>query len=158
MPAPAHHHYEVRTTWTGNTGQGTATYVSYGREHEITGPNQPVPILGTTDVARFKDASRYTPEELLVGALSACHMMWMLHLCADAGITVVSYVDQACGLMLQEGQTGHFTEVTLRPAMKITDASRIKDAEALNHRAHELCHIAKSVNFPVRCTPSVVAT
>lgn len=152
-----HHRYEIRSTWTGNTGQGTATYVSYGREHEISGQNKTNPILGTTDVPRFKDASRYNPEELLVAALSACHMMWLLHLCADAGITVVSYTDEARGKMLQEGQTGRFTEVTLHPTMKITDAARIRDAEALHVRAHELCNIAKSVNFPVRCVPTVVA-
>ncbi len=106
---------------------------------------------------KFKDPSRYTPEDLLVAALSACHMMWLLHLCSEAGITVVSYVDEATGKMLLTGPTGHFTEVTLHPVMKITDASRIRDAEALHERAHELCNIAKSVNFPVACQPSVSA-
>ena len=117
-------------------------------------PNKP-PIFGTTEVPRFHDASRYTPEELLVAALSACHMMWLLHLCADARITVVSYVDDALGRMATRGGTGQFTEVTLRPAMKITDASRVQDAVALHEEAHKLCNIARSVNFPVHCTPSV---
>jgi len=154
MPALPKHEYEVRTTWTGNTGQGTATYASYSRAHEISMPNKP-PIRGTTEVPRFHDASRYTPEELLVAALSACHMMWLLHLCADARITVVSYVDDALGRMATRGGTGQFTEVTLRPAMKITDASRVQDAVALHEEAHKLCNIARSVNFPVHCTPSV---
>jgi organic hydroperoxide reductase OsmC/OhrA len=156
MPSGREHHYQVGVAWTGNTGQGTATYTSYSRAHEISGAQQP-PIPGTTEVARFNDPSRYTPEDLIVGALSACHMMWLLHLCSDAGITVVSYVDQAHGTMKPEGQSGQFTEVTLRPHMKITDALRIPDAEALHHQAHKLCNIARSVNFPVRCEPTVVA-
>jgi organic hydroperoxide reductase OsmC/OhrA len=150
------HSYEVRVTWTGNTGEGTATYTSYRRDHEIAGPAQP-PILGTTDVRKLKDPTRYTPEELLVGALSACHMMWLLHLCSEAGIVVVSYVDAATGKMALSGRTGYFTEVTLHPAMKITDAARIHDAEALHEQAHELCNIAKSVNFTVHVEPTVTA-
>lgn len=150
------HHYQVRTEWTGNTGQGTATYGGYSRAHEISIANKP-PIPGTTEVPRFHDDSRYTPEELLVAALSACHMMWLLHLCADAGVTVVSYTDDALGKMRQQGPTGQFSEVTLRPVMKITDASRIADAVALHEKVHELCNIARSVNFPVYCTPSVTA-
>ena len=156
MPSLPEHKYEVRTTWTGNTGQGTATYTSYSRAHEISIANKPS-IPGTTEVPRFHDASRYTPEELLVAALSACHMMWLLHLCADAKITVQSYVDDAQGRMAVHGQTGQFAEVTLRPVMKITDPSRVQDAVALHEEAHKLCHIAKSVNFPVHCTPSVTA-
>ncbi len=156
MPSLPEHKYEVRTTWTGNTGQGTATYSSYSRAHEISILNKP-PILGTTEVSRFHDASRYTPEELLVAALSACHMMWLLHLCADAKITVQSYVDDAQGRMAVQGQTGQFAEVTLRPVMRITDPARVPDAVALHEEAHKLCHIARSVNFPVHCNPSVIA-
>lgn len=156
MPDLPQHKYEVRTTWTGNTGQGTATYASYSRAHEISMPDKPS-IPGTTEVPRFHDSSRYTPEELLVAALSACHMMWLLHLCADAKITVVSYVDDALGSMATQGQTGQFAEVTLRPVMKITDPGRAQDAVALHEQAHKLCHIARSVNFPVHCTPSVTA-
>lgn len=151
-----HHHYQVRITWTGNTGEGTANYNSYRRDHEISGTEQ-APILGTTEVPKFHDSKRYTPDELLVASLSACHMMWLLHLCADAGITVTSYVDDARGRMIQAGRSGHFTDVTLYPVMKITDATRIQDAEKLHEQAGELCNIAKSVNFPVHCKPTVSA-
>ena len=156
MPSLPEHKYEVRTIWTGNTGQGTANYASYSRAHEISVPNKP-PIPGTTEVPRFHDASRYTPEELFVAALSACHMMWLLHLCADAKITVQSYVDDAQGRMAVHGQTGQFAEVTLRPVMRITDPSRVRDAVALHEEAHKLCYVARSVNFPVHCNPSVTA-
>ena len=152
------HYYRVQTTWTGNTGQGTADYRAYKRDHEILIAGKTRPILGSSDAAFRGDPSRYTPEELLVSTLSSCHMLWMLHLCADAGITVTAYSDQACGVMAVNGDgSGRFTEVTLHPVMTITDPGRIREAEALHAKAHELCFIANSVNFPVRL-PSPVVT
>src|SRR5579871_1888461 len=156
MPVARDHHYQVNVVWTGNQGQGTATYEGYSRGHQISAPDKP-PIPGTTYVQRFQDHSAYTPEELMVGALSACHMMWLLHLCAEAGITVTSYVDDPSGTVRPEGQTGQFSEVTLRPRMRITNSSRISEAEALHQEAHRLCNAARSVNFPVHCVPSVAA-
>lgn len=152
------HQYEVRTAWTGNTGQGTADYRSYKRDHEIAMDGKIAPIPGSSDAAFRGDKSRYNPEELLVGSLSSCHMLWMLHLCADAGIVILEYQDQASGTMQEDANHGgHFTEVILRPRMTISDASRIQEAEALHERAHALCFVANSVNFPVRCTPVVLA-
>ena len=152
------HHYQVHTTWTGNTGQGTANYRAYKRDHEILIAGKITPIQGSSDAAFRGDPSRYSPEELLVSTLSSCHMLWMLHLCAEANITVTAYSDQASGVMAVDADgLGRFTEVTLHPLMTITDAGRIAEAEALHAKAHEFCFIANSVNFPVRC-PSPVVT
>jgi organic hydroperoxide reductase OsmC/OhrA len=152
------HRYQVRTIWTGNTGQGTSNYRAYRRDHEISGPNKQAAIPGSSDPVFRGDPARYNPEELLIGALSACHMLWVLHLCADAGITITAYSDEPLGLMTENADgSGQFSEVTLRPLMKITDAGKIAEAQALHHRAHEVCAIARSVNFSVLCTPTVVA-
>jgi len=150
------HQYQVRTTWTGNTGEGTANYRAYKRDHEIAGASKTAPILGSSDPLFRGDPARYNPEELLVAALSACHMLWVLHLCADAGITITAYSDEPMGIMTEEPDgSGRFTKVTLRPRMNITDAARIAEATALHDRVHKVCAIALSVNFPVLCTPSV---
>jgi organic hydroperoxide reductase OsmC/OhrA len=152
------HHFELQTQWTGNTGEGTANYRAYKRDHEISGARKSAPILGSSDPAFRGDPARYNPEELLVGSLSTCHMLWMLHLCAEAGITITEYTDRATGVMDEDAEgSGRFTEVTLRPRMTITDESKIAQATALQERAHHLCFIANSVNFPVRCEPEVVA-
>jgi|SRR5581483_3014254 len=151
------HRYQLQLTWTGNTGQGTANYRAYKRDHEITAPGKQALIAGSSDATFRGDAARYNPEELLLAALSACHMLSMLHLCADAGICVTSYSDQPEGLMVTDRDgSGRFTELTLRPQMIITDPARIEEAKSLHHRAHELCFIANSVNFPVLCVPSVL--
>lgn len=151
----ASHRYTVTTTWTGNRGTGTSSYRAYGREHEITAPGKAREIPGSSTPIFRGDGSRYNPEELLVAALSACHMLWFLHLCADAGIVVQSYEDEAVGTMrLQASGAGEFAEVVLHPRVQVAGADGASQASALHERAHELCFIARSVNFPVRCEPA----
>lgn len=102
------HHYSVAVVWVGNTGRGTDSYVGYERAHEIRCDQKPA-ISGSSDPAFRGDPTRYNPEELFVAALSSCHMLWYLHLCAESGIVVVSYNDNAKGTMIEttEGGTVH---------------------------------------------------
>jgi organic hydroperoxide reductase OsmC/OhrA len=156
--AAREHHYRITTTWTGNLGTGTSDYRAYSRNHEIKILGKRAPIPGSSDQAFRGDPARYTPEELLVASLSTCHMLWFLHLCADAGITVTEYEDAAQGIMKEHPDgSGEFASVVLRPRAVITDAARIPDAASLHHRAHDLCFIARSVNFPVEHEPVIVA-
>jgi organic hydroperoxide reductase OsmC/OhrA len=149
------HSFAVAVAWTGNTGGGTSDYTSYLRSHEISAEGKPV-IQGSSDPAFRGDRTRYNPEELLVASLSACHMLWFLHLCADANIVVTDYRDHAEGTMrLTEDGGGHFEEVVLRPAVTIRKGGDPELAQALHERAHHLCFIANSVNFPVRAEPTL---
>jgi organic hydroperoxide reductase OsmC/OhrA len=153
------HSYEILTRWTGNLGTGTSEYRAYSRNHELQGPDKAAPILGSSDPTFRGDSKRYNPEELLVASLSACHLLWYLHLCADAGVVVVEYVDAAEGTMVvDEDGGGRFTEVVLRPAVTITRAEQANVALKLHQEAHRLCFIANSVNFPVRHLATVNAS
>jgi organic hydroperoxide reductase OsmC/OhrA len=148
------HLYSVDLKWTGNTGQGTAHYRAYDRAHEITVAGKPA-IPGSADPAFRGDRTRYNPEELLVASLSTCHMLWYLHLCADAGLVVVDYLDRPIGTMIETDKGGgQFTEVVLKPVVTLKAGSDLTRAEALHEKAHHLCFIANSMNFPVRCEPS----
>jgi organic hydroperoxide reductase OsmC/OhrA len=150
---PHEHNYCVNVMWTGNTGNGTSSYQAYRRDHEISAIGKPA-IPGSSDPKFRGDAARYNPEELLVAALSTCHMLWYLHLCADAGIVVESYEDRAEGTMQEATEGGgRFVNVKLRPRVRITGS--VEQAEALHQRAHELCFIANSVNFPVQHEPVI---
>jgi organic hydroperoxide reductase OsmC/OhrA len=152
------HRYHITTRWTGNLGLGTSAYTAYTRDHEISAPGKSAPIAGSSDPAFRGDAARYNPENLLVGALSACHMLWVLHLCADAGIVIVDYRDTSEGVMVEHPDgSGEFRRVVLRPRMKITDAARVSEAVEIHYRTHEVCALARSVNFEVACEPDVVA-
>jgi organic hydroperoxide reductase OsmC/OhrA len=148
---PRQHHYETQLEWTGNRGTGTSGYRDYARDHEISSPGKGTVIPGSSDPTFRGDGARYNPEELFVGALSACHMLWFLHLCADAGIVVTGYSDHAVGTMLESTDGGgEVTSVELRPEVELQDASRAAELDALHHRAHELCFLARSVKTEVR--------
>src|ERR1700675_4098779 len=92
------HAYAVTVTWTGNTGSGTTGYRSYERRHDISAAGKTT-IAGSSDPSFRGDPARWNPEDLLVASLSACHMLWYLHLCSDAKIIVTAYADQPEGLM-----------------------------------------------------------
>ena len=149
------HNYQATIRWTGNMGSGTDHYRNYERNHVISIPGKP-DILGSSDPAFRGNSAHHNPEDLLISSLSACHMLWYLHLCADAGIVVTAYTDEASGTMtMTKNGSGHFTEVVLRPRVVIKDALQTELASALHHKAHQLCFIANSVNFEVRCLPII---
>ena len=149
------HRYRVDVVWTGNRGTGTDGYRSYSRNHVIRIPGKPE-LAGSSDPTFRGDATRHNPEDMLVSALSACHMLAYLHMATVAGVVVIDYRDAAEGTMVTEGDGGHFTEVVLRPVATITAASDPAKAEAAHEAAHHACFIANSVNFPVRCEPRTV--
>ena len=149
------HHYKVDVTWTGNQGTGTKTYQGYGRGHEIRIEGKPM-LEGSSDPMFRGDASKFNPEDMLVTALSTCHMLSYLHQAVLAGVVVTAYTDSAEGSMETDVHGGHFTEVVLRPVVTITADSDAAKAEAAHDAAHHGCFIANSVNFPVRVEPRIV--
>ncbi|MDZ7839881.1 MAG: OsmC family protein [Gammaproteobacteria bacterium] len=152
---PKEHHYALQLRWTGNKGRGTTGYRDYDRTHEIVVEGKPL-LKGSADPAFLGDPSLHNPEDLLVASLSACHMLWYLHLCAEAGIVVTDYQDDASGTMVQQAGKAQFTSVLLKPKVVIKAGSDAEKAAQLHERANELCFIARSVNFPVGHEPAIV--
>ena len=149
------HAYQICVDWTGNDGTGTKCYASYRRDHAIASAGK-TPIPGSSDPNFRGDPSRYNPEELLVASLSACHMLWYLHLCAVNKIIVTDYHDTASGVMEEATDgSGKFVRVELRPVVKISPGDDRARALALHAEAHRYCFIANSVNFPVEVVPEI---
>jgi organic hydroperoxide reductase OsmC/OhrA len=143
------HHYAVTVTWTGNTGEGTATPTSYVKNQDIVVEGKPV-LAGSADPAFRGDASRYNAEDLLVAALSQCQLLWYLSTAAKKKVVVTGYVDHAEGTMeMNRDGSGQFTQVTLRPQVTLAPGTDLDLADSVHHIAHEMCFIARSVNFPV---------
>ncbi|MGA8015273.1 MAG: OsmC family protein [Candidatus Dormiibacterota bacterium] len=143
------HRYRLSVTWTGNRGEGTRSYTAYSRDHEVSAEGKAA-LLGSSDPAFRGDPTRWSPEELLVAALSQCHMLWYLHLCSAAGIVVTAYEDSPEGVLDENRDgSGQFVRTILRPRITLADPGRAAQAAGLHSRAHELCFIARSVNFPV---------
>ena len=151
------HNYQLEIKWTGNNGTGTSGYRDYERSYLISGDNK-TEIQGSSDPAFSGDKSKYNPEELLLAALSGCHMLSYLHLCAVNGVIVTGYTDNAKGIMMQSPDgNGRFQEVTLQPKVTVAETSMIVKANELHQKANELCFIASSVNFPVHHKPEAFA-
>lgn len=144
------HHYELTATWTGNLGTGTSGYRDYRRDVTIQVAGKP-DLAASADKPFRGDPSRWNPEDLLMAALSECHLLSYLHACVTAGVVVTSYRDAATGIMREDGRgSGAFAEVVLHPQVTVADASMIEAATRAHDQAHEWCFIANSVNFPVR--------
>nr|WP_274637510.1 OsmC family protein [Microbacterium bovistercoris] len=149
------HRYALRAVWTGNRGAGTTGYRDYDRLVTVSSTGKP-DILASADKPFRGDPARWNPEDMLLAALSECHLLSYLHACVQAGVVVVGYEDDATGTMQEDGRGGGaFTEVVLRPRVTVAEASMLEAATAAHHQAHEWCFIANSVNFPVRVEPEM---
>jgi organic hydroperoxide reductase OsmC/OhrA len=152
------HTYAVNVRWIGNHGTGTSGYRAYSRDHVIEADGKPT-IAASSDPAFRGDPARYNPEELLVASVSACHMLWYLHLCAAAGIVVTDYRDDPVGMMAETSDgSGRFLRILLRPTVTLAVGADMTRAAALHTEAHRLCFIANSVNFPIGCEPTTLTT
>lgn len=151
------HRYTVEVEWTGNLGEGTSGYRAYSRRHVVRVDGKLHELAGSSDRVFHGDRERWNPEELLLAALSQCHMLSYLHVATRHGVVVVGYTDSAAGIMQEDGRGGGaFVGATLRPRVAVADASMAELAQQLHHEASEKCFIAASVAFPVGHEPSVV--
>jgi organic hydroperoxide reductase OsmC/OhrA len=149
------HSYKSRLIWDGNRGNGTSAYDAYGRKYRIQIDGKP-DLVGSADAIFRGDSNAHNPEDLFVAALSACHLLSYLALCARSKINVVAYEDDASGILkLRPDGGGSFESVTLRPIVTITPESDEGRALALHETAHDQCFIASSVSIPVFHEPQI---
>jgi organic hydroperoxide reductase OsmC/OhrA len=150
------HRYDLHLDWTGARQGPAEKYETYSRAFSIEIAGKPA-LDGSADPAFRGDASRHNPEDLLLAALSSCHMLSYLALCARSRIPVLAYRDSASATMSETAphRVG-FTEVVLRPRVVIAPGADAAKARALHEKAHEICFIANSVNFPVRHEAEIV--
>jgi len=143
------HDYTCLIEWTGDRGEGTRTYRGYDRTWNIATPGKPV-VRCSNDPLLGGDPTLHNPEDLLLSSLSACHMLWYLHLASNAGIVVRGYQDQPIGVgeSTPDG-AGRFLSATLKPHIKVQRGANLTKADAIHHEIHKVCFIARSVNFPV---------
>lgn len=151
-----HHAFTSLVRWTGNTGQGTASYKGYTRDWDIAVPGKPV-VSCSNDPMLGGNPAKMNPEDLLLSALSSCHMLWFLHLAATSGVVVTAYEDTPEGIG-ETDPTGasRFVAATLRPVITVMPGADITRATALHLEVHKYCFIARSVNFPVTIEPVFV--
>lgn len=149
----AKHQYRTRVEWTGNDGTGTAAR-TFARDGELAAPGRPT-IPGSAPTEFGGDGLGWSPEDLLVAAVSQCHMLTYLFLCARAGIVVESYRDDAVGTLSISGGTGRITAVVLDPVVTIS-AGDPTAAQELHPAASAGCFIGNSIRCEVEVRGSVI--
>jgi organic hydroperoxide reductase OsmC/OhrA len=143
------HLYTLQINWQGNLGSGTSKYDAYSRNFDLHIKGKPI-LHCSSDILFRGEAEKLNPEDFLLASLSSCHMLWYLHLCADAGIVVTSYTDEPEAILdLNHAKGGRFTSATIKPIITIVNATQINLAQDLHTQAHGKCFIANSVNFKI---------
>jgi len=150
--------HRIRLDWKG--GSAPFTYESYSRNHEILFKDGAEALTVSAAAAYRGDSARADPEDLLVAALSSCHMLSFLAICAKKKLAVASYEDDAEGFLetaSSESNPGKLwiTRVILRPYVVFAGETAPTSAEIehIHHLAHEACFIANSVKTDVRVEP-----
>lgn len=149
------HLFKAKASWESDSGSSDVK--KYSRNHTITIEDKPV--LNVSAAKAFKgDAALYNPEDMLLSSIVSCHMMSYLYVCAQSGIQVLSYTDDALAtLHVETDGSGRFIEVMLNPKVIISQEDRIEEALALHKKANQLCFIANSCNFPIQHNPTCEA-
>jgi organic hydroperoxide reductase OsmC/OhrA len=135
----AHELYRATVAWDGDRDDL--------RAHTVTLAEQR--LAASSAPERGGDSAKADPEQLLVAAASSCHMLWFLDFARRGRIRVLSYEDEAEGVMDER----RFVRVVLRPAIEFADEPDPELVSGLHERAHEACFIANSLNCPVEVEP-----
>lgn len=147
------HGYELTAEWAGARERGTTGYRDYGREVVLRSGGKP-DLLASADLPFRGTADRWNPEELLLAALSECHLLSYLYVAVQHGVVVTGYTDRATGeMVVTDDDAGHFVHVDLHPRVVLADESQRALADSLHAQANRLCFIANSVRFPVHHHP-----
>lgn len=149
------HLFKAAINWTSNQNPVDSTKRFYSKSHQVKIEGKPV--LEVSAAKAFKgDPELYNPEDLLLSSLVSCHMMSYLYVCAQNGIEVLEYSDNAeATLEVSPDGSGRFVAATLNPKVKILNPDQIQLALDLHQKANELCFIANSCNFPITHHASV---
>jgi organic hydroperoxide reductase OsmC/OhrA len=146
LPRPQRHEHHITQRWTGDDGAGTARR-DFSRDGELSATGRPTIPTGPTP--EYQGApGNWNPEDLLVGAVSQCTMIWFLHLCQRNGVVVSSYVDDAVGTLTVTGSRGNMTAIHLGVTVRVMsgDEQRVR---ALFEKANELCYVARSLTAEI---------
>ena len=144
--------HRIRLNWSD--GGMPFTYETYPRNHEIAFKDSET--LTVSGAATYRgDGTKADPEDLLVAALSSCHMLSFLAICAKKKLGVKSYRDDAKGFLEDNGGKLWITRVILQPDVVFAAETRPTAAEIehIHHLAHEACFIANSVKTQVLVEP-----
>ena len=126
------------------------TYESYNRGHQWSFDNG-ISVAASAAVRFLGTPDRVDPEKAFVAAVSSCHMLSFLAICARKRIVVDSYEDAAVGY-LEKNDRGKLaiTRVSLDPEIVFAGAPPPAETiRKIHHLSHDECFIANSVTTEI---------
>ncbi len=149
------HEYNAKLVWEGDAKVGTLDYAAYSRQYRVEFAGK-ANLAGTADPAFKGDPKIHNPEDMFLAAISGCHMLSYLALCAKYKVNVLSYEDDVWAKLELQGGGGKFVEVVLRPRVRVAAGTDVEKAKELHERANQVCFIANSCSVPIRHEAEVV--
>lgn len=146
------HTYQVRCAWQGSTALG---YANYQREHVVCAPPAQEPLTLSADPAFLGQPERLNPEQLVVMAAASCQLLSFLAVAARARINVVSYQDEAVGIMPSDDHPIRLTRIVLQPRIVVAPGTSPERVRHLVDVAHRQCYIANSLRTEITLQPQV---
>ena len=144
------HAYPFSVRWHGSTADP-----AYSTDAQALAPGKPA--LPVSSAPEFRgNPARWNPEDLLGAALSTCHMLTFLALCAKARVEVKDYEDHAESILDTIGKVTCVTEVRLRPVIRVAPGTSSAKVHELFEKAHKYCFVANSVSCAVVLAARVV--
>lgn len=147
--------FHTRLEWVEGKGRTTLDYERYPRSHRVHCPEKP--LIEMSAAPQYQgDPDRLNPEELFTASIASCQMLTYLALASFAGIRILSYTDEAEGILAKKERKMQIVRVILRPRIVVGEGTDREKAEALVEKAHTQCFIANSVTTEVNLQPSIV--
>lgn len=137
------HAYRVAAWWTsGRTGLAKSD----------SAPN----AIHFTAPAEFGGLEgRWTPEELLLAAMAGCFTTTLRAIAGSAHFNFTDLQVEASGTV-RKGESGYsFTEIVLRPNLKISSSGERERALDLLKKAEKLCLVSRAIGTPVKFEPQL---
>ncbi len=141
--------FKVQAKWSSKNALDVSIN---GKTHQVFIDDKS-PLTVSAAKAFKGDETKYNPEDLLLSALASCHMMSYFYVCAQNGIELIDYKDEAVGVLeLKADGSGAFTSVVLNPVVTISKSEMIDKAVSLHKEAHSICFIAHPCNVLISHT------
>ena len=137
------HAYRVAAWWTsGRTGLAKSD----------SAPN----AIHFTAPAEFGGLEgRWTPEELLLAAVAGCYTTTVRAIAGGAKIDFTDLQVEASGTVRKTEPGWSFTQIVVRPNLKITSAEERERALDLLKRAEKLCLVSRAIGTTLKFEPQL---
>ncbi len=139
---PLPHHYEV------HLAGGPSGYAL------LSSPG--IPDLSAAAPADYDGpGDAWSPEHLLLGAVQACFLLTLRAIARASNVNFLSLELDATGTVDRENGITRFTEIVLRPRLKVSAGTDRERALRILEKSEKHCLVSASLSTPIRLEPEI---